>query len=60
MKINLWFSQPTRVWRWTLTSDQDQSIMESGQQERLEGAMEDVGKTVKWLLDQQSNHFSHS
>ena len=59
MKINLWYSKPTQVWRWTLTSDHDQSIMESGQRERLEIAMDDVAKTVKWLLDQQSNHFAH-
>ena len=59
MKINLWYSKPTQVWRWTLTSEQDSSIMESGQQPELEVAMDDVGKTVKWLLDQKSNHFAH-
>ena len=59
MKINLWFSQPTQHWRWTLTSDQDRSIMESGNSHDLEGAMSDVQNTVKWLLDQQSNHFAH-
>jgi len=59
MKINLWFNKPTQTWRWTLTSDQDSNMMESGNSKELETAMEDVGKTVKWLLDQQSNHFSH-
>jgi len=42
-----------------LTSDQDRSIMESGNSHDLEGAMCDVQNTVKWLLDQQSNHFAH-
>ena len=60
MKINLWFSKPTNQWRWTLTSEVDSYIMESGNAAKLEIAMDDVGKTVKWLLDQQSNHYSHS
>ena len=60
MKINLWFSEPTKHWRWTLTSDSDMSIMESGNSRELDTALEDVGKTVKWLLDRQSEHFSHN
>lgn len=60
MKIHLWFSEPCKYWRWTLTSEVDQSIMESGYSPELDRAMSDVAITVKWLLDQQSNHFSHS
>jgi len=59
MNINLWFNKPTMHWRWTLTFEQDTFIMESGQSERLESAMEDLNKTVKWILDSQSNHFAH-
>lgn len=59
MKINLWFSKPTQHWRWTLTSELDDSIMESGNSTELETAMDDVAKTVKWLLDSHSNHFAH-
>ena len=59
MNIQLWFSQPTKSWRWTLTSAHDRSIMESGNSQELQVAMDDVTKTVKWLLDQQSNHFAH-
>ena len=60
MRIHLWFSKPTKQWRWTLTSEVDSYIMESGNSPKLEGAMEDVENTVKWLLDNQSNHYSHS
>ena len=59
MKINLWFSEPTQHWRWTLTSNEDPYIMESGNSTELQMAMDDVAKTVKWLLDSQSNHFAH-
>ena len=55
MKIQLWFSKPTQVWRWTLTSDQDHRMMESGSSPELEVAMSDVATTVKWLLDQGNN-----
>ena len=51
MKIHLWYSEPSHQWRWTLTSDVDQSIMESGNSEELREAMSDVANTVEWLLD---------
>ena len=57
MKINLWFSDTMKRWHWTLTTDEDTRIMESGTSEVLEQAMSDVANTVKWLMDQQ---FSHS
>ena len=60
MKIQLWFSETMNRWHWTLTSDEDTRIMESGTSEKLDNAMSDVSTTVEWLLDQQSNHFSHS
>ena len=59
MKINLWFSKPTQVWRWTLVTEEDPFMMESGQSGELTGAMDDVGNTVKWLMDSKSNHFAH-
>ena len=56
MKINLWFSDTMRRWHWTLTTDEDTRIMESGTSEVLEQAMSDVANTVKWLMDQQLSH----
>ncbi len=51
MKIQLWFSESVQQWRWTLTSDEDTSIMESGNSEDIRDAMDDVANTVEWILD---------
>lgn len=51
MKIQLWFSEDVQQWRWTLTSDEDTSIMESGNSEEIRDAMDDVANTVEWILD---------
>ncbi len=53
MKINLWYNEEMQLWRWTLIDDScDKSIsMESGSQKDLSIAMEDIYKTVKYLLD---------
>lgn len=52
MKINLWYNEDMKQWRWTLVNDSE-SIrqMESGGQEKLTDAMNDIYKTVKYLLD---------
>ena len=54
MKIQLWYSAPVSRWRWTLTSDHDQSIMEAGDSEDLRDAMSDIANTVEWLLDKET------
>ena len=54
MKIQLWYSTPVSRWRWTLTSDYDQSIMEAGDSEDLRDAMSDIANTVEWLLDKET------
>ena len=46
MKINLWYSQPNRQWRWTLTDDKDPMRQESGSQPFLRDAMDDVASTA--------------
>jgi hypothetical protein len=51
MKVNFWFSNDMDEWRWTLTSDQNPKIMESGNSEELRDAMNDVATTVEYLLD---------
>ena len=51
MKINLWYNTSTSQWRWTLTSDHDSSMMESGNSTELRTAMDDVANTVEWLIE---------
>jgi hypothetical protein len=53
MKINLWYSKHSKEWRWTLTSEEDAHLQESGGRCHLEDAMSDVAKTVKYVLDNQ-------
>ena len=54
MKIQLWYSESVSRWRWTLTSDIDESIMESGDSKDLRDAMSDIANTVEWLLDKET------
>ena len=49
MKINLWFSRGTQVWRWTMVDSHRPGVMESGQSPDLHVAMTDVAKTVEWV-----------
>ena len=55
MIINLWYSQPNRQWRWTLTDDKDPMRQESGSQPFLRDAMDDVASTVEYMLDTMQN-----
>ena len=50
MKINLWYSKSMEQWRWTLTDEKDTKWMEAGQRPVLRDAMEDVAKTVEYML----------
>jgi hypothetical protein len=59
MKVQFWYSTPVQRWRWTLTSDHDTSIMESGDSIDIRDAMKDVANTVEWLLERQSDHWAH-
>ena len=51
MKVNFWYSNDMEEWRWTLTSDEDVTLQESGNREKLRDAMNDVANTVEYLLD---------
>jgi len=52
MKINLWYCEQMKQWRWTLTDDHRPIIrQEAGQQPFLRDAMEDVAKTVEYMMD---------
>jgi hypothetical protein len=50
MKINLWYSKGMGQWRWTLSDERDERRMEAGQRPDLRDAMEDVAKTVEYML----------
>ena len=56
MKINLWYCESMKQWRWTLT-DSSRPIVkqESGQQPFLRDAMNDVANTVEYMLNCKQN-----
>jgi|TARA_B100001059_G_scaffold172178_1_gene172335 hypothetical protein len=51
MKVNLWYSEHSKEWRWTLMCDQDPKLQESGGQNNLRKAMEDIANTVEYIMD---------
>ena len=53
MKINLWYCNSMKQWRWTLIEDNRPIVkMESGQRPELRDAMNDVANTVEYLISQ--------
>ena len=54
MNIKLWYSKGMGQWRWTLTDEKDTKWMEAGQRPDLRDAMEDVAKTVEYMLQCES------
>ena len=53
MMIQLWYSDVVSQWRWTLTDENDTSVMESGNATELSTAMEDIQNTIDWLAQQE-------
>ena len=52
MNIKLWYCESMNLWRWTLTDNRRPvSRMESGQREDLRLAMEDVARTVEYMIE---------
>jgi hypothetical protein len=52
MKINLWYCETMKQWRWTLIDDHRPIVkMESGQQPDLRVAMNDIANTVEYMLE---------
>ena len=52
MKINLWYCESMKQWRWTLTDNSHPIVrQESGQQPFLRDAMNDVANTVEYMLE---------
>ena len=54
MNIKLWYSKGMQQWRWTLTDEEDTRWMEAGQRPNLRDAMEDVAKTVEYMLQSKN------
>jgi hypothetical protein len=52
MVINLWYNDKMEEWRWSLT---ETTIMtqHTGGQKELRCAMNDVAKTVEYILDNE-------
>ena len=52
MRINLWYCDSMKKWRWTLTDNRRPICrMESGQQADIRDAMNDVANTVEYMLE---------
>ena len=46
MDIQIWYNKQVSQWRWTLTYEDDSTMMESGNSLSLETAMKDISITV--------------
>ena len=56
MKINLWYCEHMKQWRWSLTDDSRPiSRQETGQQPHLRDAMNDIANTVEYMLEVKQN-----
>ena len=53
MKINLWYSQHQKEWRWTLATEEEPMNQESGGRIFLRDAMDDIANTVEYILDNE-------
>jgi len=52
MKINLWYCESMKLWRWVLTDNYLTVIkQESGSREDLREAMIDIANTVEYLIN---------
>ena len=52
MKINLWYCDIMKQWRWSLTDDHRPVVrQESGQRPFLRDAMNDIANTVEYMMD---------
>ena len=49
MDIQIWYNKEVNQWRWTLTYEEESTMMESGNSLSLEDAMKDISITVKHI-----------
>ncbi len=47
--IQIWYNKEVSQWRWTLTYEDDSTMMESGNSLSLETAMKDISITVDYI-----------
>ena len=51
MRINLWYCEEMKLWRWTLTDGRRPMVrMESGQNPVLKDVMNDVANCVEYMV----------
>ena len=60
MQIHLWHSKGVDQWRWTLSSAKFPKLLESGNSPKLSQAMEDIQKTIEWLLSKETTHYEET
>jgi|OM-RGC.v1.036387359 hypothetical protein len=53
MVIHLCYNKEVSQWRWTLTDPLDDSYLECGNSSELKVALEEVGRTIEWTLDER-------
>ena len=51
MDIQIWYNKEVSQWRWTLTYEEDSTMMESGNSLSLELAMKDIATTVSYITE---------
>ena len=51
MDIQIWYNKEVSQWRWTLTYEDDSTMMESGNSLSLETAMKDIATTVSYITE---------
>jgi hypothetical protein len=55
MNIHLWYNSGVEQWRWTMSSTLNPKTMESGNSSELKVALEDIGKTIEYLMEENGN-----
>jgi hypothetical protein len=60
MNINIWYNKDVDQWRWTLNDPDDSARMESGNSLELKTAMDDVRRTIEYILEAKEELASSS
>ena len=50
MEIKVWYSKGMKQWRWSLL-DIESRRQESGQQDHIRDAMNDIATTIEYMVD---------
>ena len=52
MEIKVWYSKGMKQWRWSLL-DIESRRQESGQQNHIRDAMNDIATTIEYMVEKQ-------